>query len=169
MWLCSRDPLGRTVGAKPAWRSALRPHLRSCSSVSGELSKYVFKCVCVSVLYTRPTCMSSSPSTILVVVSSLPLSFLLKSPFRMSPSIVQAPCEVTRNSEETHTQTHTRSGDVAGTAGVKQEQTGHHCLQNQSVNSACYLWLFCFFSFLQAKVCWRHFKLLAVVGKLMFE
>lgn len=40
------------------------------------------------------TCISSSPWTTLVVVSCFPLSFLMKTPFIMSPSMLQEPCRV---------------------------------------------------------------------------
>lgn len=43
----------------------------------------------------RLTWMSSPPSMNLVVVSFFPLSFLVKAPFRISPSWAHAPCKVT--------------------------------------------------------------------------
>lgn len=43
-------------------------------------------------LLILPTWISSSPTTFLTVVSFFPLSFLVKTPFNVSPSIVHEPC-----------------------------------------------------------------------------
>lgn len=50
----------------------------------------------------NPTCISSSPCTILVVISCFPLSFLLKVPVNTSPSSFHEPCRV---KHETHSLT----------------------------------------------------------------